>query len=514
MKKTLSILLAVLLVLALLCACGGGGEENTPPDENPSGESGEEQSPPEEGAAPEAALVNLSIAGDPLLAQAEVELQDLNENGYYDLDDVFVRLHELYYQDGAEGYASYVGDYGKAISRLWGDESGAYGYYVNHMSAMSLDDPVETGDIVGAFIYADTETWSDAYCWFEADGQEAGTGDTLVLTLYEAGFDENWNSIELPCVGAELLLNGEATGIFTDENGAAELIFTQPGSYVLSAASEAENLVPPVCVMEITGDPVEGSSALWLMEHVPASAAGSSEADWTAVALAGSEEETGAWLAEYLTAAGEYAARLDGVLSESRYTEYARLVMAVVSCGGDPEDLAGYDILSPLRDFERVTAQGVNGAIWAVIALDMAGDESGCTQAYAAYIGERSLPEGGFALSGTAADPDVTASAARALARVPGYEAAAALAAGELGRMQRPDGGYMSYGSANPQSVSQVLLAARELGAERCGLDLSSAVGALLRYRTEEGAFAAKEGGEASIMATQQALLALEGLEW
>ena len=57
-----------------------------------------------------------------------------------------------------------------------------------------------------------------------------------------------------------------------------------------------------------------------------------------------------------------------GVLSDNRYTEYSRAVMALKSIGKDPTDIGGYDIEKPLEDFDAVVSQGLNGAIYALIA--------------------------------------------------------------------------------------------------------------------------------------------------
>ena len=44
--------------------------------------------------------------------------------------------------------------------------------------------------------------------------------------------------------------------------------------------------------------------------------------------------------------------------------------MALKSIGKDPTDIGGYDIEKPLEDFDAVVSQGLNGAIYALIALN------------------------------------------------------------------------------------------------------------------------------------------------
>ena len=78
-----------------------------------------------------------------------------------DVDEVLRELHEAYYKGGADaGYASKNGDNGLRITKLWGDESGAYGYYLNNNQCWSLDDPVREGDHIKAYIYKDKARYS------------------------------------------------------------------------------------------------------------------------------------------------------------------------------------------------------------------------------------------------------------------------------------------------------------------------------------------------------------------
>ena len=61
----------------------------------------------------------------------------------------------------------------------------------------------------------------------------------------------------------------------------------------------------------------------------------------------------------------------NGILSERKYTEYSRTVLALTAIGKDPASVAGYDLLKPLADFEQVTKQGINGTIFALLALGL-----------------------------------------------------------------------------------------------------------------------------------------------
>ena len=59
-------------------------------------------------------------------------------------------------------------------------------------------------------------------------------------------FDENYTAYSAPIAGAEITVNGEKTGIVTDEEGRfSGLTFAGQGVYTVSAVSSTETLVAP-----------------------------------------------------------------------------------------------------------------------------------------------------------------------------------------------------------------------------------------------------------------------------
>ena len=54
-------------------------------------------------------------------------------------------------------------------------------------------------------------------------------------------------------------------------------------------------------------------------------------------------------------------------------TTYSRITLALTACGADATDFAGYSMIAPLGDFDKTVSQGVNGAIFALLALDCGG---------------------------------------------------------------------------------------------------------------------------------------------
>ena len=215
-----------------------------------------------------------------------------------------------------------------------------------------------------------------------------------------------------------------------------------------------------------------------------------------------------------------------GQLSDKKSTEYARTILALTAIGKDPADVGGYDLLAGLADMDDVTYQGINGAIFALLALDsgkydVPAAAEGGTQVtrdgLVAYILAQQLSDGGWALSGTSADPDVTAMALQALApyRTGDETVDTAVDKGVqlLSDMQLSDGGYSSWGTLNSESCAQVLIALATLGIDpvsdsRFAKNGLTVLDALLAYAVS-GGFRHTVDGEADAIATEQALCAL-----
>ena len=206
--------------------------------------------------AEEAPTVYVSITTDTgalVLAYAPVTLTDADGDGALTICDALIAAHAAYYPDGAEGFSVVPSQYGLSMVKLWGaDNGGSYGYCLNDASAWSLADPVKDGDHVKAYAYTDLIAWSDTYCYFDAPMMTAAAGAEIPLTLSAAGYDEMWNPVTLPVEGADITVNGEDADIMTDAAGLAVLTFAEPGVYVISAVSQHQTLVAPVCVITVT----------------------------------------------------------------------------------------------------------------------------------------------------------------------------------------------------------------------------------------------------------------------
>ena len=252
--------------------------------------------------------------------------------------------------------------------------------------------------------------------------------------------------------------------------------------------------------------------------------------DWSALALARSDIKIPQkWLDAYLTAETQYVQSKNGVLHDRKYTEYSRTILTLTALGQDVRNFAGYDLLKPLGDFEAANFQGLNGTIFALIALDCGGYDvpenpeapvQATREAYIQRILDAQTSDGGWALSGDAADPDMTAMALQALAAHQTQDAvASAVTRGIdcLSAMQGVDGAFTAWGATSCESVAQVILAVTSLGLApddarfvKKGTTLEDA---LLRFALEDGTFCHISGGEADGMATEQAFRALVALQ-
>jgi hypothetical protein len=182
------------------------------------------------------------------------------------------------------------------------------------------------------------------------------------------------------------------------------------------------------------------------------------------------------YFSSYTQAVTQYVEARKGVLSQRKYTEYARVVLALSALGQDARDVAGYDLTLPLGDYDKVLLQGVNGPIWALLALDarsypMPQNSDAKTQAtrqmYVDYILSCQLSDGGWALSGGAADPDLTGMALQALAKYrtqPAVAAAVEKALALISARQTANGAFDGWGTGGAEGTAQLLTALCELG--------------------------------------------------
>lgn len=218
-----------------------------------------------------------------------------------------------------------------------------------------------------------------------------------------------------------------------------------------------------------------------------------------------------------------------GALHPAKSTENSRLIITLAALGRDAQSVGDWNLLAPYEDFSWIKKQGLNGATWALIALDTVGYKTKDTtirQQCIDYILGRQLSDGGWDVreESTKADPDMTAMTLQALAKYQDQEAvkvAVDKAVACLSKLQNSDGSYTSYEAVNSESISQVIVACAALGIDphtdsQFVKNGKSAVDALLTfYNTEKRAFhhimKDKDGNPADVdgMATEQAAYAM-----
>lgn len=166
-----------------------------------------------------------------------------------------------------------------------------------------------------------------------------------------------------------------------------------------------------------------------------------------------------------------------GVLSDSKYTEYSRVILALTAMGISPSNVNGYNLLYNLSDYESVIYQGINGAIFALIAYDShqyeivslteEDKENGMVQTTRELLIDTILKSelngGGWTLQGKQPEVDITAMAIQSL--VPYYDTredvkqAVNRAVEWLSSIQNSQGGFSLLNQDNLESIAQVVIA-------------------------------------------------------
>ena len=272
-------------------------------------------------------------------------------------------------------------------------------------------------------------------------------------------------------------------------------------------------------------------TAAYLSASVPDPGVSSIGGEWAVIGLARNDSLPADYAASYYSNLVRTLRDTGGVLHRVKYTEYSRVVIALSSLGFDPTDVAGYDVLSPLGDFDQVCWQGANGPIWALIALDSRGYDAPTApdgkrqttrDALVDAVLDSEIAGGGWALSGSVPDVDMTAMALTSLAPYRGAraDAAAAIERGlsVLSSLQGEGGGFGDAGSASSESCAQVVVALASLGIdpasdERFVKESGSVLDALCAFAVPGGGFKHVADGEVNGMATEQGFYALVAYE-
>ncbi len=272
----------------------------------------------------------------------------------------------------------------------------------------------------------------------------------------------------------------------------------------------------------------------YIADTVKKPAIGSTGGEWAVIGLARSGYNLPqSYFDDYYSGVVDYVKDCGGVLHERKYTEYSRVILALTAIGRDPANVGGYNLLTPLGDYDATVWQGLNGPIWALIALDCGNyavpqNPAAKTQAsremYLQAILDAQLADGGWALAGktaTASDVDMTGMALQALSNYQDkaeVKAATDKALSWLSSVQDKEGGFSSWGEANSESVVQVIVA---LTALEIPLDDSRFIkeghslldNLLSFYQSGQGFLHVQSGGGNSLMSSEQGLYAMAAIK-
>lgn len=248
-------------------------------------------------------------------------------------------------------------------------------------------------------------------------------------------------------------------------------------------------------------------------------------------------------------------------LSSSKATEWHRISLAVLAMGGDPTDMGTDENGQPINLIADGTynrgktaslgRQGINGWIWGLISLDamryeVPKDAFNTRRDILLEILQQQLADGGFALSGKVADPDITAMAIQALA--PYYNSENTYTYTQkkvktevsktvrqvvdeslacLSKLQMDTGDFSSWDTPNVESTCQVTVALCSLGIDpltdqRFIKNGHTLLDGILRYQRKDGGFVhsftynpdnpTSLPGESNTMASEQVLYTMAAL--
>ena len=262
---------------------------------------------------------------------------------------------------------------------------------------------------------------------------------------------------------------------------------------------------------------------------------GTAICDWTAIAYKelGIEDDFEGYLAELeQKVTEEYAA--DGGLDSTKATEWHRTILVVTALGGDATAFGTYPdgtkinlVADGIYNYinEDLANQGINGFIYALLALDCGGYEipegSHYTREYivSALVSEQH-EDGSFGF-GDRSDIDMTGMALHALAPYsddPEIKAAIDAGFDFLSSAQNGDGTFDGMGGKTSESASQVIIALCANGFdprtdERFIKHGTSVYDALFDFRQKDKTFShTPDDGKGDALATDQALMAFMAL--
>ena len=380
---------------------------------------------------------------------------------------------------------------------------------------------------------------------FSAMGTEATVYD-------EAGYEVSYGTALYDTAGT----------VTTDDSGCAEIAFPSAGTWYLWADGgygleypDAIVSTPAYAKVTVTAkeeetpsvpedpdqprEPQSVSSVLnatmaQLAATVTEPVFGTTAGEWTVFSLARGNHfaKDNAYFTDYYdrivdtvntTAA---SVNMEGALHKNKSTENSRLIVTLSAIGKDAASVGDWDLVEAYsaNGYDWIKKQGLNGTIWALIALDSGNYETSdetirqtCVDAILAAQHD----DGGWALQANktyASDPDITGMALTAL--YPYRNQTAVMEAGQkaftcLSEMQHDNGTFASGGSECAESCAWVIVACTTWGinpdtnSQFIKNGNSVVDGLLAHYLSDSATFQHIIGAGANAMATDQSCYAL-----
>ncbi len=370
-----------------------------------------------------------------------------------------------------------------------------------------------------------------------------GTGATV---FDEAGYEVSYGTTLYDAAGT----------VTTDDSGCASVTFDQAGTYYLWAdggygSEYPDDIVSAPAYAKVTvtakeapapEEPREAQSVTTQLNATMAQLAttvtepvfGTTAGEWTVLSLArgGYYAKDNAYFTDYYNRIVETvnttaaSVNLNGALHKNKSTENSRLIVALSAIGKDATSVGNWDLVEAYsaNGFSWIKKQGLNGTIWALIALDShnyATTDATIRQQCVDSILSLQHDDGGWSLMANltyASDPDVTGMALTALYPYrdqPEVAAAAEEAFACLSAMQHDNGTFASGGAECSESCAWVIVSTTMWGINpdtdsRFIKNGKSVVdGLLAHYLPESATFQHIIGAGSNAMATDQSCYAL-----
>ncbi|MBR2490125.1 MAG: S-layer homology domain-containing protein [Ruminiclostridium sp.] len=358
-------------------------------------------------------------------------------------------------------------------------------------------------------LYTVTLPSSEGYTVIATEGSTSPvtTGGSYSFTVTIA---EGYNGSGMVVTANDTTLTA-SDGIYTISNITADQTVTVEG--VVEETPEPEQPAP-------TWQQVMAKTQAYLTAQAEAAhpIVGSTSGEWLVLGLAragvsADEDFFQGYCENVLAEEIDASGRLDA----NRSTENSRVILALTALGKDVTNVGGHDLLQGLSDQDFVKKQGINGPVWALIALDShnyeipanADPSKQVTREWLVdYILDNQLTNGGWKIQGQSPD-DMTPMAVQALA--PYYNTNSQVKALNNSQVNAAVDkaltimGEMAETTTSPETLSQIIVARSTLG-----LDSEAAVAKLAALAQEDGSF--KKGpsdNNANQMATEQAFYGL-----